>query len=216
MINYSKKTNRLDISIDSNRKKIIVKQKWKYSWLNAPGTTTWTYSDKKDFHSKVDNLIWNSWGNFFFLKTTGTSNFSKKHKSTRWDIDFDIEWVTNNEHWNVNVTKYPNNYIGNPTSSVRWNARIIKLDTKDTSTRKRVRNNTDYFQTPVVHEFGHSVGNSIFASPSMHGDEYKSSSNYYQDKISLMNIGNKLRDRHLDYVISELNTIIPNTNFKKY
>lgn len=206
----------MDIHIEEDRGTILIKQKWKYSWFKEANASEWTYLEKQKFHKEIDNIIWNSWGAHFFLKVTGTSDFAKRNEKTRWDVNFDIQWVTNSEHWEVNVTKYASDYTGNPTSSVRWNSRIIKLDTKDTSWRKRVRNQKKYYQYPISHEFGHTVGNSIYASSGMHGDEYSSTSSYLSDKHSLMNIGNNLRDRHLDFIISQLNLMLPNSNFSKY
>ncbi len=206
----------MDIHIEENRGTILIKQKWKYTWLKDVSANAWTYTEKKSYHDKVDNLIWNSWGRNFFLKVEGSSDFAKRNSDKRWDVNFDIEWVLSSEHWDVRVTKYPKGYIGNPTSSVGWRSRIIKLDTKDTAWRKRVRTGKNYFQRPVVHEFGHAAGNSIFASTGMHGDEYKSTSTHYGDKHSLMNVGNNLRDRHLDFILSELNTMLSDSTFSKY
>ncbi|CAA0220465.1 conserved hypothetical protein [Tenacibaculum maritimum] len=210
---YSKYTDRMDIHIEESRGTILIKQKWRYSWLNAMNTSRWTYSEKQDFHKKVDNLIWNSWGEHFFLKVKGTSNFATRNAKKRWDVNFDIEWVPYGEHWKVNVTKYPFNYIGNPRSKVKWYQKEIILDTKDTSLRKRLRQGSNYYQYPVVHEFGHTAGNSVAVG---HGDEYNPSSAYLSDKYSIMNIGNELRDRHLDYILQELSTLISNTRFSKY
>lgn len=213
MVYYTKSTDRMDIHIEESRGTILIKQKWRYFWLNSIETSSWTYSEKQDFHKKVDNLIWNNWGQYFFLKVKGGSGFAKKHVKTRWNVNFDIEWVLHTEHWKVNVKKIvPNSY---ERSNVAWSNKEINIDTEDVSWRKRVRDNKKYFQYPLVHEFGHAVGNSIFASKGMHGDEYSSSSNHIIDKHSLMNIGNKLRDRHLDYILSQLNTMIPNTSFEK-
>ena len=90
MAYYSKTTDRMDIHIEEYRGTILIKQKWKYRWLNARETSSWTHSEKQTFHNKVDNLIWNSWGNRFFLKVKGSSDFAKKHKAIRWDVKFDI------------------------------------------------------------------------------------------------------------------------------
>ena len=96
-----------------------------------------------------------------------------------------------------------------------WDSKIINIDTEDTVKIKRDRGSKSYHQYPIVHEFGHSVGNSIFASTGMHGDEYNSSSSFFRDKRSLMNIGSNLRDRHLDFLLQQLNTMIPNAQFSK-
>ena len=145
MAYYSKYTDKMDIHIEESRGTILIKQKWRYSWLNSMNTSRWTYSEKQKFHKEIDNLIWNSWGEHFFLKVRGTSDFAKRNIGKRWDINFDIEWVTHTQHWTVDVTKYPSTYIGNPTSSVRWHSRTITLDTKDTSQRKRVRSFGTFF-----------------------------------------------------------------------
>ena len=216
MAYYTKSTDRMDIHIEEDRGTILIKQKWRYFWLNSMNTSMWTYSEKQKFHKKIDDLIWNNWGQYFFLKVKGNSDFAKRNIKKRWDVNFDIEWVLHTEHWKVNVTKYPKNHIGVIGSAVRWNSKEIILDTKDTSWRKIPRGGKNYFQYPVVHEFGHAAGNSIFARNGMHGDEYKSSSSYYKDKNSLMNIGSKLRDRHLDYLLSQLNTMIPSAQFSIY
>lgn len=50
-----------------------------------------------------------------------------------------------------------------------------------------------------------------------HSDEYhdKDSINggFKLDYPSVMNIGNELRKRHLDYILKQLNTMLPNTTF---
>ncbi|WP_159295629.1 hypothetical protein [Tenacibaculum maritimum] len=206
----------MDIHIEESRGTILIKQKWRYFWLNSMNTSRWTYSEKQKFHIEVDNLIWNSWGKYFFLKVKGNSDFAIRNAKKRWDVNFDIEWVQYGEHWKVNVTKYPSNHLAHITSGVDWNNKIIKLDTKDTSWRRRVRAQESFYQYPIAHEFGHAVGNSIHASSGMHGDEYNPSSNYFKDKNSLMNIGNRLKDRHLDYILRELNTMVSNSKFSKY
>lgn len=211
MTYYSKNTDRMNIHIEEDRKTILIKQKWKYYWLDDRNTSSWTYSEKQEFHKKIDNLIWNNWGQYFYLKVKGNSEFSKKHIKTRWDVNFDIEWVNNNEHWEVNVKKIlPNSF---KRSNVDWNNKVINLDTEDFKTNKRVKDNLSFYQQPAVHEFGHSIGNSYVFS---RGDEYNTSSSYYDDKSSIMNIGNQIRDRHLLYVIKQLNTMIPSTKFNKY
>lgn len=204
----------MDLHIEESRSTILIQQKWKYSWLNALGTSSWTYAEKQNFHKKVDNLIWNSWGNHFEVKVQGTSDFAKKHVKTRWNVNFDIEWALHTEHWKVNVKKI---IKGNTaTSAVKWNSNEINIDSEDIYKRKIPRGDKNYYQYPIVHEFGHARGNSIFASSGMHGDEYNSSSSHFSDNKSVMNVGNELRDRHIDFILSELNTMIPNTTFSKF
>ncbi len=216
MAYYTKHTDRMDIHIEEGRGTILINQKWRYFWLNSINTSSWTYLEKQKFHKEVDNLIWNNWGPYFFLKVKGTSDFAKKHMKTHWDVNFDIEWVLHTEHWKVNVTKYPSNHTGIIISSVNGNSKEVDLDTLDTRKRKIPIGGKYYYQYPVAHEFGHTVGNSIYAGSGMHGDEYNPSSPYIKDRNSIMNAGMKLRDRHLDYIINELNTMIPNSKFSIY
>lgn len=48
------------------------------------------------------------------------------------------------------------------------------------------------------------------------GDEYNSSQEFRFDKDSIMNVGNKLRDRHLEYILNILNTSVIDTKFYIY
>lgn len=211
MTNYSKKTNRMDIYVEDHRGSILVQLKWKYDWTNKQGTTPWVYNEKKNFHDSADKLIWNIWSNQIIVKTKGTSSFAQKYASTGFRVNFDIKWVLSGEHWVVEVKKIPPGHF--QTSSVNWYSSSITLDTEDINPVNRNRSGVACTQYPVSHEFGHAVGNSIYASTSMHGDEYRSTSQYFWDKLSIMNIGDEIRRRHIDFLILELNGLIPNTNF---
>lgn len=56
-----KKTDRMDIYLEEYRQIILIRQRWKYNWLNERNTTSWTLFEKRDFHNKVDNIIWKIW-----------------------------------------------------------------------------------------------------------------------------------------------------------
>ena len=45
--------------------------------------TSWTYFDKQAFHRRVDELIWGGWGNHFYLRVRGTSDFARCHAAVR-------------------------------------------------------------------------------------------------------------------------------------
>ena len=215
----SKKTNWLDIYIEEGRQVILIRQKWKYEWLTAT-KSPWTLQQKRNFHYAADNIIWKTWNYRYKVKVKGTSDFAKKHRNTLFTINFDIQWVLNSEHWKVNVIKIlPGS--DSPTSGTNWQDRVMYLDTKDTiSTYTGKVNGKSYYQLPVAHEFGHAIGNSYWAlqgSKSVHGDEYSSDSRvnggFSLDYASIMNIGNGLRNRHIDYILKELNTMLLNTIF---
>ncbi len=205
---YSKYTDRMDFHIEEDRGTILIKQKWKYDWLNSSETSSWTYSEKHRFHKKIDSMIYNSWGKRWYLKVDGTSNFSQRNTNTIWDVNFDVEWVLQKEHWKVNVRKVKPKRI--LKSSVDWNKKQINLDTEDFKCIMAENGESKYYQYIASHEFGHTIGNSfVFNS----GDEYKSSSSYFFDKASIMNIGNQIRDRHFWYILDHLNSMIPDTTF---
>jgi hypothetical protein len=213
----TKKTNRLDIYIEEGRQVILIRQKWKYQWLTAT-KSSWTLQQKRSFHHAVDGIIWKTWNYHYKVKVNGSSDFAKKYKNTFFTINFDIQWVSGSEHWKVNATKI----LGkSPISYVDWTNRVISLDTKDSdSTYKGSANGKNYYQLPAAHEFGHAIGNSYWAlkgSTSVHGDEYNADNRvnggFSLDYASIMHSGNELRNRHIDYILKELNTMLPNTIF---
>lgn len=211
-MNYRKNTERLNIFIEEHRSEILIQERWKYNWLNDRYTTEWTYDQKSKFHNELDMLIWKNWGNHFKLKVKGSSDFAVKNQQKTYILNFDIKWVISDQHWIVNVTKIPPD--GFMTSNVEWQKREINLDTEDTKlVLKDVFDKRSYYQYPGVHEFGHSIGNSRFSRKGMHGDEYRLDSGFKLDRSSIMNVGNELRKRHIDYIIAILNSMIPNTEF---
>jgi hypothetical protein len=216
-MNIIKYTDRMDIYIEEDRNIISIQEKWEYNWLTK--VTPWTLTEKRKFHEMADSRIWKNWGGHFKLKVKGTSPFALKHKNTIFTVNFDIKWVLLSSHWKVNITKIAPG--GFERSNVKWNEKIINLDTEDTKLIcKGVYAGTSYYQYPISHEFGHTIGNSYHAlkgRKSVHGDEYSADNRvnggFRLDYFSIMNIGNELRNRHLDYILAQLNTMIPNTTF---
>ncbi|MCO6517503.1 MAG: hypothetical protein J6582_01060 [Snodgrassella sp.] len=210
-MNTIKRTARMDIFIEEDRNTILIQQKWQYNWLTR--ATPWTIKEKRKFHQSADFLISKIWGNYFKLKIRGLSNFAVKHKNSIFTVDFDIKWVLTNPHWTVNVTKIAPG--GFETSYVIWGQRMINLDTEDLkSTYQGYFDLKEYYQFPIAHEFGHTVGNIPIIG---HSDEYHNNDSinggFKLDYPSVMNIGNELRRRHLDYILKQLNTMLPNTTF---
>ena len=208
-----RRTDRMDITVvtNGNDRYVFVQQKWQYTWLNESDTTAWTYTERSRFHNQIDRSIWEGWSSRFVLGVQGTSPFALNHKKDSFRINFDVKWVLKDGHWKVEVNKVlPGQFR---TSSVNWANRIISLDTEDVNARQHLYGSETFAQYPIRHEFGHAVGNSTYAYPSGHGDEYKSISPYVGDRSSMMNIGNQLRQRHADYMIRELNQMVPNTTF---
>lgn len=199
----------MDFFLEERRNVILIRQKWKYNWLTLSGTSQWNYQEKKAFHQKADQIIWQEWGGHFKMRVSGKSDFAKQHANTIFTLNFDILWELTNPHWVVNVTKIPKNKF--KRSNVIWGKNETNLDTEDVNVNNRIRAGKTYKQYPVSHEYGHSSGN--VPQNVNHWDEYRSVSNYVSDKKSMMNIGHDLRERHIDYIMTQLNLLIPNTSF---
>ncbi|QUL36508.1 hypothetical protein [Erythrobacter sp. JK5] len=196
-----------EIDIDTTNRVIFLQQRWLYNWIVAPGQTAWTATERRDFHNAADRLVWQYWSGRAFLRARGTSQVARTPGN--YVVNWDIRWVTSNQHWTVTVQKIaPSAQV---TSSVRWNARTISLDTNDINPRTVSTSRPTNRQYPVAHEFGHSAGNTAVLG---RGDEYPASSPHNSDFRSMMNQGSELRTRHFDTIIGELNTMIPNTTFQ--
>jgi hypothetical protein len=210
MDNITKRTPHFDININTRNKSVLVIQRWKYNWL-ANGFSEWTYEEKKKMHEAFEKEMARVWNYRANLKATGRSAFAKKHATSSFRLTFDIQWVTSTGHWAVEVKKMaPKDYSRRP--NVTWGQRKVLLYTVDIDSMLKQIDPYKLTQKNIAHEFGHTLGN-FTSIPKMHGDEYRPKSSFFEDKASLMNVGMELRARHFDYVIREINTMIPDTNF---
>ena len=116
-----------------------------------------------------------------------------------------------NEHWNVDISKVASTDLSN-RPYVNWNTRKINLYSIDINSYRKVDATIGITQKNITHEFGHAIGNS---SPILgqYADEYKSGGSFNSDKLSIMNVGMQLRLRHFDFILREINSMLPNTNF---
>lgn len=207
-----KRTDRMDFFIEEKENIILIQQKWQYIWHTK--TTPWNIAEKRKFHKEAELIINKIWSSYFKLKVEGSSDFVKRNIKTIFTVNFDIKWVLANPHWTVNITKIlPDDFL---RSNIIWDIRQINIDTEDLKfSLKKIINSQTYHQFPIAHEFGHTVGNAPIIG---HSDEYnadpKINGGFQSDYSSLMNVGNQLRNRHLDYILKELNTMLPDTTFK--
>jgi hypothetical protein len=212
MNNIVKKTLHFDININTIANDILIIQRWKYNWL-ANGFSNWTHAEKKKMHEAFEKEMIQVWNQKARVKPSGNSLFVKKHKQSVFKIAFDIQWVTSFAHWEVEVKKVaPKDHKNRP--HVDWINQKILLYTSDVDdVPKQLK--PLITQKNIAHEFGHTLGNAS-GVPNMHYDEYRNNQynrDFFSDKTSLMNLGMELRVRHFDYVIREINTIIPDTQF---
>ncbi|WP_289044013.1 hypothetical protein [uncultured Olleya sp.] len=208
-MNYIKKTDAYDIYIEPSRKTIVIRQKWKYIWSVASGLPNWSYLEKKAWHQKADNVIWLQWGSHFvfwaLVHDENNSNVSLHKKE--FNLEFDIQWVTTDQHWTANVKK-----IG---ASEDFGSKVNPSDKKiylaHTDVKRRIVSNIN--QNTVKHEFGHTIAVN---------DEYgKLNGNYYDpiyvnDTKALMNVGNELRARYIRDIKIKVNKMIPGVTFATF
>jgi len=196
------------IDVDTSVGRVFVIQRWMYDWQVAPGQSPWTLAEKRAFHRGADRAIWHAWSNRAAFRVAGRSDFARRFPRQLVPVNLDARWVTGTPHWTVTATKLPPGQFR--TSFVNFARRTISLDTNDLAALTRSAGGVSAQQTPVAHEFGHSMGN---IPTHGHGDEYPAASAHNADKTSILNIGNQLRARHFDHLIGELNRMIPNTSF---
>ena len=201
-------TNWCVIDIDTTAGRVLLQQRWQYTWAVRPGVAAWTVAEQRDFHRRADLAIWAAWSNRASLRVTGRSAVARRHHSV--PINLDIRWVTARPHWRVTVTKVPSGTF--LPSSVTWTARTISLDTNDFATRSICRGTPRVCttQVPVAHEFGHAAGNTVTLG---RGDEYRAGHAHFGDQGSIMHSGHQLRSRHFRTILDEMNGMIPDTRF---
>ncbi|MDC1161806.1 hypothetical protein OAT18_00030 [Tenacibaculum sp.] len=211
-MNYTKKTDYFDIHIEPNRNTIVIRQKWKYNWyVSSKEISKWTYLERRDWHHKADNVIWNQWGSkYTFMALVREENDHNKYLHRKeFNIEFDIQWVTNDQHWTANIYKIKPVEKEKFRSQVNTNLKTIQLSTFDLHQRK----SGDINQNTLKHEFGHTI-----KIDDEYGKKYGNRINgpYSNDTKALMNIGNELRQRYIYDVKREINGMITGVNFVSF
>jgi outer membrane protein OmpA-like peptidoglycan-associated protein len=193
-----------EIDLDLTAGRVFVQQRWKYEWTVVPPARAWTYAERRAFHHTLDTQVWGLWSNRILLRTNGTHDLCRTHP--RVEVEFDVRWVLNDPHWQVDVRKMPPG--SNPTtfiSNVEPDQRRIHLDTADVDAYRP--QNAAGQRRPfraLPHEFGHTMDNP---------DEYGARSPHLVDTDSVMNIGRLVRERHVHALIVELNRMVPDCTF---
>ena len=203
-----RETDRCTIDLDTAGAHILVRQRWLYIWTVMTPLTAWTPAEKNGFHQGAKRAIRRSWDNHARLRVSGTSDLARRLAGRDIPLRVDVQWVTASPHWTVTVQKVPATAF--VTSFVVWDRRTITLDTNDLHWRNAASGEPGMNQMPVAHEFSHAFGN---VPQRGHGDEYRADSPFNADGASIVNVGNTLRPRHFDHVVSELNQMVPNTSF---
>ncbi|MEZ4447383.1 MAG: hypothetical protein R3B72_50370 [Polyangiaceae bacterium] len=200
------------VDLDTVTGAIFVQEQWRYEWLLGAGATAWTLSERRRFHHTADAHIWGNWSNRVRIRATGTHALASLGHDLQ--VSFDIRWVLSGGQWRVFVTKLAPG-VASPRSYVSFATREIHLDTLDVvphavgndAGQSRPR----FFTIP--HEFGHTLPNASGSGTPV-DDEYNSGHAHLGDTDSLMNIGHRIRARHVQAVVDELNTMLSNCHFE--
>ncbi len=193
------------LDIDTEKASILVLERWKYNFIAGPGLPAWTAAEERQFHVRIVNQVSSIWNYKIRLSVSGLAPFAHRFKHAY--LNFDIRRVTLGQHWTVNVRKMPKG--STPTSFISNVDRpvlSVNLDTADfdSYTPVNAAGKSHKFQA-VPHEFGHTF-------PGV-DDEYVAGATNLADTDSIMNIGNRVRERHVKPILASLNTMIPNCVF---
>lgn len=201
--------NDYDLILNLHRGNITVQQKWKYEWVVPTASTgqklfpPWTLKEKRAFHQSCDESIWEYWSHRFFLCVDGDGSFARKFKDKPLPLNFDVRWVTAQEHYTCYATKGDHRYLPIHNREFVSGRKIyLAADSNEMRFNNKLRgginaNTPQGMQNPTAHEFGHSMG--------LNPDEYKPVSVHYDDLNSMMHSGWALRGRHIKRVMDQLN-----------
>lgn len=202
IVNYKKKTKRMNFHVHGDKQTILVRQYWKYNYSTKGGASNWTSAEKRAFHKNIEKVIRAAWGGKFVLDVGGKSDFAKYYDKKRFTVKFDIDPKSSGAHWTVEAIKIPK---GNFSRSwVNWGTQTIQLDTEDMVEVDK-GGGKGVKQSGAAHEFGHTI-----KSP----DEYIGDTFHRFQKKSIMNRGMQIKKRHAAYLVDQLNRMIPDTRFK--
>jgi hypothetical protein len=206
------------IDLDTTHRRIFIREDWQYRWVTAQGQPAWTPEEQIAFHRAVDRAVWVHWSNRarILARSVGVT----RHPATddrKWEINgvalvisFDVRMVRGGGHWRVTATKVDPATRPKPRAEVKNEKNEIELYTTDLLVKKAIRFEGDSWHVGFsvqAHEFGHTV-------LGLESDDYKPASNpNFDDRESIMNVGEQLRARHLRTVCEALASMVPGCRF---
>lgn len=212
----TKETDRMNITLDTEKKEILVTQKWKYTWQtsvfkNAP---QWLPGEQDNFRREAHDIIQRLWSNKICFKVKSlpgkNSEFAGQNAGVEFSVRVEVRQVEMGEHWKVYVVKVPE--VSTENTFVEWDDREIYLTSEDIqhiTVDYEAGKNALY---GVAHEFGHAFGNTSYTQQT-DGDEYHPDNLFFRDINSIMCIGCEVRGRHFYYLQMMLEEMFPDTEF---
>lgn len=137
----------------------------------------WTEKEKIQYVQDWQKCIKSVWDGRSFSLDNG--------KKVELNIDFDTQiegWMA--DHWELTVDKIKPGFV--QTSVTKFNKGNVYIDSEDL----KFFTDGGPSQRGSVHEFGHMLGLE---------DEYFEDSPHYKDRPSVMNYGEKIEPRHLEF-----------------
>lgn len=226
------------IDLDVTNGHVFVREDWFYEWRDPPpGVAPWTEDEKVAFHHAVDHLIWGHWSmrasitvNRTHTRASATGTAADplaRFPHRRLTLSFDVRKVPRRTQWLIQVGKVdPKVEPKNWPRPFTWfeeqrmelyDASITKRyakpppeETAPTDRGPNPKKRPSFYQAP--HEFGHAIG----YGNSYEGDipdEYMRASLYKKDIWSVMNLGRRLRARHLFMIMERLGRMVPGCTF---
>jgi hypothetical protein len=226
------------IDLDVTNGHVFVRQDWFYEWRDPPrGVAPWTADEKAAFHHAVDHLIWGHWS----MRASITVSRSHTRASAtgmardpvarfphrRLTLSFDVRKVPTRTQWLIQVGKVdpklePKDWPRPMTwfeqrrmelydsSITKRHAKPPPEDLLPNDHRPKLKKRPTFYQAP--HEFGHAIGYGHSHEANI-PDDYERKSSYNSDVQSIMNVGRRLRARHLFMIMGRLGRMVPGCTF---
>jgi hypothetical protein len=211
--------------LDLEKGHVFVRQDWRYHWVDNPALPPWTADERFHFHRRLDHVIWAHWSLRARLHVRAAHARAQPAASpndlvTRFGaqgltLSFDVRSVVGPAHWQASVLKVDSSRRPFPQSHADFARRTLDLHSCDVEPHFSLRKAHDPLKQSnffvAAHEFGHAIG---YANPRGHIEEYDPTSPFYEDVHSVMNIGRRIRARHLSLITETLEKMVRGARFE--
>ena len=172
-------------------------------FFKGDGINKWQEIDKLKFITNWESRVRQIWDGH-------TLKILSNNKPIKLKLDFHIQIDgIMFDHWEITVKKVP------PGSTFRSFVRpglkdVILTENDNGITVRKVRKIGGFQQITTAHEFGHMIGLDDEYGPLFGGVQESHNSDYN----SVMNVGSKVKKRHINELISWLNSALQKNNIK--
>lgn len=209
------KTDRMEVVLDLDEGIVLVTQRWKCNFLTlGRHQKHWTEGEKITFRHRICRVIDEVWGNkaYVFIRPKVDNEFNRLYNGKTFIIKVKVEFVDSQEDWNVKIYKARPGEKSDWEGFVNWFYKEIHI----TSHAVTEFQHHELIGSPdpgsrywiAAHEFGHALGNA-----GRFADEYEPGNPYFNDTLSIMNLGSEVRHRHYEAVCDVLRSLCPQTDF---